>query len=703
MQSLRHAIATLPMPGAPPRLTHQGAAVGLALLDTSLRLNHVRRLTERLTVVEHGSARRTTEIDVGLRLLDEGQREAATLLRDLIGKEHGTRAESRGAGLWVPLTRLPRRNPVPVDVLDSAGRKLPRLTQQEASRLIASGLYRLLRGILSADEAAQTSRQDLNAFLFHVHEPRWLVQQALLTLLIERSKPETEFHFAPAEGTVGGYGRQCREMALRVLDEHAHLLAEYAQLLDIAVREYPLVVALDDTIDEHRLTYETPLPTGARVSRWADQGLRLLSSRRGYFVGYETTIPASLRSYHLVAGTSPEAEISRMYLSTDADQPMVEGLAADLRSLAQRRDAVPVSDDGPSHKILELQAQSVLRRVADLLRRRAWEASQSGVDGPGEALPACRLLAAAATIGDAVRTADNELDNALARHPSFTRENLLAAADELTGQELGHDVVLAETGADSEARVYWRHPPGADASGDQVRVRVGLVLRDSTKSGPLNVMAYALLVAFVSFLLGWLLADSPWFYDAEAAGKLGSISDGQSVITMLLLVPGFLYTRLSLPPRRTVVGYLGTLPRALGQLSIAAAAVFAATIATRGSGPLVQVALTIGVGLPVLSALVLLGQRSWHESAVPLPCIDVPRWACGCSPPRRPWVANVRFDSTGGAHVSRAGESARVHPNGRRPGAGGLRDRAAPGDQSGLRGAPRPRALRIPAGSRRGA
>lgn len=116
IDSLRHAIETIPIPGAPPRLSRQGAAVGLALLDTSLRLNHVRRLTERLTVVEHGTARRSTEVDVSLKLLDEGQRQATAQLQDLIGQEHGERATSRPArqrSLWVPLARLPRRDVSP--------------------------------------------------------------------------------------------------------------------------------------------------------------------------------------------------------------------------------------------------------------------------------------------------------------------------------------------------------------------------------------------------------------------------------------------------------------------------------------------------------------------------------------------------------------------------------------------------------------
>jgi len=651
MDSLRHAIETIPIPGAPPRLSQQGAAVGLALLDTSLRLNHVRRLTERLTVVEHGTARRTTEVDVSLKLLDEGQREATAQLQNLIGREHGERAGARTVqqrSLWVPLARLPRREMSPVDVFDGAGQKLPRLTQHEASRLVASGLYRLLRGILASDEHAQSAKNELNMFLFGVHEPRWLVQQALLTLLTERNLPAEEFTLPPAEGTFPGYGRQCREMALDVLDGYAHLLVEYEYLLGVAIRDYMLVVALDDAVDEHRLSYETPLHVQTRPSRAVEQWRRLRASRRGYVVQYETVVPATLKSYHLVASTAPEAEISRMYLSTDADQFQVDGLAADLLSLAERQESAELHEsDGASHKILELQAQTVLRRLADLVRRRKWEASQSGVELAARALPACHRLAAAATTGDAVRTETNELDNSLRRHPEFTVANLRDAARELVDREFGQDLVLVNSITDNEARAYWRRS-GGDQRGDQVRVRAGLVLRDSTKSGPRNVMLYALAVALVSFVLGWLLVGSPWPYGRGASAALDDIGDGQSVITMLLLVPGFLYSRLALPPRRTVVGYLGALPQVLGQLSIVAAAAFAATVATQSNGRVVQIALTVAVALPVLAAAVLFGQLSWREQ-VPLSRIGVPRWVGnGVLDRRKPLAANVRFDSSDG-------------------------------------------------------
>lgn len=709
MDSLRHAIETIPIPGAPPRLSQQGAAVGLALLDTSLRLNHVRRLTERLTVVEHGTARRTTEIDVSLKLLDEGQRQATAALQDLTGREHGERAASRGAQqLWVPLARLPRRYVTPVDVFDSGGRKLPRLTQHEASRLIASGLYRLLRGILAGDEHAQSAKNELNTFLFRVHEPRWLVQQALMTLLTERNQPAENFSLSPADGTVPGYGSQCRAMALNVLDTHADLLAEYAQLLDIAVNDYLLVVALDAAVDEHLLTYETPLYVEAKAPPLKEQWQRLLAGRRGYFVSYETTIPATVKSYHLVASTSPEAAVSRMYLSTDADRELVDSLVEDLGSLAERagvaesqclfenrtagsRTHLHQESDGSRtdsrdsggawHKVLELQAQTTVRKLADLLRRRKWDAGQSGRRLPERAMPACHRLAAAVTTGEAVRTETN-VDNSLLRHPQFTTANLREAAKELTDLQLAQDLVLDNSITDNEGRAHWRHSGGSSRGGEQIRVRAGLVLKDSTQSRPFSVMLYALAVGGVSFALGWLLAGSPWPYGRAATEALGNVDDGQSVITMLLLVPGFLYSRLSLPPHRTVVGYLATLPRTLGQLSVVAAAALAATIATKSRGEVVQASLTLAVGLPVLAALLLLGQRSWHPSAVPLSRIGLPRWAVAGGAERwRPVDANVRFDSSGSGDVA---QPAPLDPHPRRPGQGGLRDRPPAGDQSGL-------------------
>src|SRR5262245_56594671 len=127
MDSLKQAIWTVPMPGAPPRLSKDGAAVGLAFLDAALRQNHVRRLTERLTMSEHRTARCTTEVDISLGMLDDEQRAAGLLYQRL--RHHGT-AKDRPSGdlLWVPVS-LARRRHAPIEVVSASAERLPRLTQ----------------------------------------------------------------------------------------------------------------------------------------------------------------------------------------------------------------------------------------------------------------------------------------------------------------------------------------------------------------------------------------------------------------------------------------------------------------------------------------------------------------------------------------------------------------------------------------------
>jgi hypothetical protein len=650
MEGLKHAVSTVPIPGAPPQLSRNGASVGLAFLDTALRLNHVRRLTERLSVVEHGTARRVTEVDVSLRMLDESQRDAAWSARDLIGRDHRERNETSTSerAMWVPIARLSRESAAPSYITDGVGRKLPRLTQYETSRLLASGLYRLLRGILASHEDAHLPNADLSRFLFKVHEPRWLIQQALLTLLTERSNPVSGYSFARTPDTVRGHGQQCREFALQLLDHYRDALVEYAELLDIAVHDYLLVVALDDSVDEHVLTYETPLHVRHDPGRLRETMWRLTAARRGYVVGYEATFPASLNSYYLVAQTSPEVNIAHMYLSTDADEGVVHGLRKDLSSLAAKRERD--DRDSPSmatHKIVELEALTVLRTLANLLRRRKWEAGQAHLEITEQTLPACHLLAAAATNGEAVRSGSG-VDNSLLRNPNVTLANLRAAERELAETQLGKDLVLVKNLTDHEVHAYWRRSGQLRTGGGQVRVHAGLVLTDSTDAGPSGMVWYAAAVATTVYVLGVMLTRTLFPFGAAATTALGAIGDGQSVITVLLLVPGFLYTRLTLPPRRSIVGYLRSLSRTIGQLCIVCTAALAAAVATRSDGHLIQVFLTAGVVLPLLSIPLLMQYRPLGRSTFALTRIGAPKWVRnGSRTSGRALTPNVRFYTSG--------------------------------------------------------
>ena len=84
----------------------------------ALRQNHIRHLTERLTLVEHRAATRTTEVDIRLSLLDNNQREASRLFEELTSRSPAVESnkEEDGTGrssIWVPVTCISRRSVAP--------------------------------------------------------------------------------------------------------------------------------------------------------------------------------------------------------------------------------------------------------------------------------------------------------------------------------------------------------------------------------------------------------------------------------------------------------------------------------------------------------------------------------------------------------------------------------------------------------------
>ena len=101
----------------------------------------------------------------------------------------------------------------------------------------------------------------------------------------------------------------------------------------------------------------------------------LWSSAEGYHLEYRSSISSSVPAYHLVVDAEPGVDIAPMYLSSDVDVRTAVALRADLLVLAQRLENERRAPTGrASSKILELQMQTTLRCLADLVRRRRWEA-----------------------------------------------------------------------------------------------------------------------------------------------------------------------------------------------------------------------------------------------------------------------------------------------------------------------------------------
>jgi hypothetical protein len=639
--ALRYAIMSVPVPGAPPRQNAVGAAIGLSFLDSALRLNHIRRVSETLTVTDHRVARRTTEIDISLAMLDEGQRRAMVLSRDLrSASRHREDGDQTSDEVWVPVARIARRSTAPVSIWDPSGARLPRLTQNECGRLLAAGLFRLLRGILDSLPGTTTD-SELHLLLHRVPEAEWLLQHAIDILVTERHRPPAGRDRPREAGVVAGQGARYRAIALAVLDKHEHTLAEFFELLDVALDNDLLIVALDPARDEHVLTYETPL----HVTSEEDAGHRfarlLRSSAEGYHLQYRSSISSSIPAYHLVVEAEPGVDIARMYLSTDADARIAAALRADLLVLAARLENERRAPTGrASSKILELQMQTTLRTLADLVRRRRWEAAQAGVAVPAHRMAVSSELGHVAVSGEGTAGPDGAVDSSVLRHPALQPERLRAAAEELFAEELYAGVALENDPSPSRAHASWHgcSAPGA-TTGAPVEIRAGMLMRDTTAAGPRRVCQYAVLVAVVGFLFAVFLAGSPWPFDAASRARLGAIADAGAVISVLLLVPGFLYTRLGLSDRRSISGRLRALPRAVANVCIGVIAVVAGTVASGLSGGWVQLAFATMVAVPLAAATLLLYRRRPESDTAELVRLGAPHWLDGAD------VGRVRADA----------------------------------------------------------
>jgi len=628
---LRDALLTLPIPAAPPRLSREGAEVGLGILDAALRLSHVRRVTERLDISEHRIAKRTTELDISINLLTDTQLAAARSIHALTsrGLRHAPSADMPKQVLWVPVARLSRANVGQVDVNDSSGRRLPRLTQYETTRLIASGLYRLLRGILAGHRDALIAETKLGEFLYRVHEPRWLIQSAILAVLTEVSKPRVDgvgngedVHLAAADAA-----DPYRNMALHLFEKYESLLAEFFQLLDVAINDQIIVVALDPERDEHLLSYELPLYV-TNPDKWRQRLWHLLrTSREGYYIKYITDIPTSLPSYHFVAEVIPGVDISQIILTTNAHEQEVRALERDLRDMTQYVGPgiqdVPITGRG---RVADLEIQVLIRELAELMRRCKWEAATADVPAPQKCVSQCLALVDRAEKYEASLHL-NENDQSIPLQARITESELLAAAKELEVGGLRYDLAVEKQPTTNRAHVYWRRPPPGPFASGRTQIHVGMVLRNRAETNARTVLVYALAVAGISYLLACLITKSLWPFALSYDRYYAHIPSVEAVIVILLLVPGFLYTRLELPQHNSVASHLRTVPRLVAYLCILSTAALAASVAASTVGSVVQVAFIVGTTVPIASSFLLAAVGYQPSSAsVTLARLGAPRW-----------------------------------------------------------------------------
>ncbi|MEV0719192.1 hypothetical protein [Asanoa sp. NPDC050611] len=590
-RDLRALIETLPVPSAPSTYTQREAALGLALMDLSLRLDHVPRVAEHLTLIDRGHMTRSVSVDVDLQAIADAQR------RRIMAPADGR----RGAALWIPISRYSRSDLAPVVVKDSTGEVVPRFTHRDSNRVTAAAFVRLFAMLIDAHRDV-TIRDTVVHKLRHTHQrSRWLIEAALAELVTAGSLPEagvrTPLDYArlmprsPADGREAD-ARAVRDLALAGLDElwpadgRNGIRLPFAHLLSLACSQYMLIVLLDAAQPRRFLMWDAPLLPGRRPRAPLQRFVQsVLPVNREFVVEYETAIPRSVGAYHLTVEVNEEVSVRRFVLSSDVDDDFVQALTEDVEMLAEAR-----AGQAPHRKLLELELQGIASRLAEIGRRRLTDLTSyrryiaERHRSLGTALPAAQPqsmsgeeVVAALGRGDcsvpvlAAFAAHYSADGMrhLARGP-LAGTALPALAAGIREYQLGHDITTDNDPREHGAHAHWRRP-GVDLSPHStqpVRAVAYLSLADEAPALLESITRVVAGLAFVVLGIGTLLTGGlAWLYSG-AITPHSVPEQADAVVAVLLLVPGLLIARLDLPSTHSVLGQLRQFQRSLAIASV---------------------------------------------------------------------------------------------------------------------------------------
>ncbi|GIF69553.1 hypothetical protein Ais01nite_75880 [Asanoa ishikariensis] len=665
-RDLRALIETLPVPSAPATYTQREAALGLALMDLSLRLEHVPRVAEHLTLIDRGHMTRSVSVDVDLQAIAGAQRRRITT----------------GSSLWIPVSRYSRSDLAPVVVKDSTGAVVPRFTHRDSNRVTAAAFVRLLSMLIDAHPDV-TARDTVVHKLRHTHQrSRWLLEAAIAELVTAGSLPETgirtplDYALLPALSGAPGRevdARAVRDLALAGLDElwPADARLPFAHLLRLACSQYMLVVLLDAAHPRRFLTWDAPLLPGRRPRAPIQRLVQsLLPVNREFVVEYETAIPRSVGAYHLTVEVNEEVSVRRFVLSSDVDDDFVQTLRQDVEMLASASAGAGVGvGEQPHRKLLELELQGIASRLAEVGRRRLTDLTNYrrymaerhrslGVAAP--ALLGADEVVAALGRGDcsvpvlAAFAAHYSADSMrhLARGP-LAGEALPALAAGIRDYQLGHDITTDNDPRENGAHAHWRHPPLdlSPHSTAPVRAVAYLSLADEAPALIEGITRMVVGLALVVLGIGTLLTGGPqWLYSGRIVPD-SVPAQADAVVAVLLLVPGLLIARLDLPSTHSVLGQLRQFQRTIAFLSVAVTTGLAIAAGTVHTDHAITRALQAGVAvlgfILVCCLLEFLARRARRRN--PVPWSDrLPHWLTATAPrPRRAYAPDAVFDARG--------------------------------------------------------
>ena len=656
---LVHRVATIPLPTVPPRYPYIGTSVGVGLLDAAINLNHVIRRIERLKIVDLTHLARDVTLHLSLDRLTPPQR-AAT-------EEYGRRREQTPSAtdrppiLWVPITRVNRLFASPVRIIDSEGREVPRATQPELLPLINAAMYRLLRLMLigqdeSDDNAVPSENGDggdgsLRRLLFERPRARWLLQQAVASMIYGTYQVRTY-----TDRLGGDDASADRAAALAVVENFLRpdKQAAFLELLHHASTEYLILAGLTSGKKEHYLSYNAAaLPS--RPSRWRWLGT-VRSIRRGlspfgceFTLRYEAQLPPNLESLHVTLEAEGPTDIREALLVTETDGRRSDSVIERLTTLRTSGPDIPES-------IRRYQLGTALTDLSALVDARLNDADgytlqfehrnprlrRTGMRRPIPNTDLVRLKQCLADIGhERLRNGSHE--------PELDITKLETSVPDL---ELGRDSAMDDDPRRHRAHIFWRRRRPSDpapTTGDAA-AEIQVVVADRMPPLARSVVAWlGMLVALVAVMGALVFAPMEWplpnpLSDDQIGAAFPDRQEGEgegdepfpwvqsdALIAVLLIVPGWLLSRLGALPRiSSLASRLRMLETLLAFLAVVTTAGLALIVATQMDNAIL-VYRSFVAALVALAGLLLVGAverraSGWKANRSRLGLLDAPPW-----------------------------------------------------------------------------
>jgi hypothetical protein len=594
---LIQALERTPIPTSPPVADTFRESLGLSLLDLALRLEHVERLSESLELVDSTHMARSVEVDINLRLLTTTQKRSLAPGGDVD-------PSGLAPAIWIPLARQSRKDLAPIVVRDASGAVLPRLTHYETSRALKHGLARLFRMFLDADPRSEVVGHDLYDIRHGRNRSRWLIEAAIGEIVEHgwprpaAREPEWMRRSDPAVDRLMRSRRRwiqpdsIRRAAAAAVEQLFQSDGPFLKLLDVASSEYLLVVLVSTERSDVYLKYEAPLLPAKRAER--PRGWRRLG--QDFTVKYSTVIPRAVNSYHVTMKVPEEIQLRHFVMSSDVDGAAVEETIADMAAVSSRFDDMRTA----SPKLLELEMQSIASRLAEIGRRRSSDLQtyRSYITDYYETFtrrrpwfrPQLRALSASGCLArlPKERRLVESLDQFAAHYQAneytkladhgFRSQDLTVLTAQMRSEDIGRDIYVDNDPRENGAHAHWRRRSLGDPGrlGEPVLIEMYAELVDDPPSLASSVSR--LLFSLFALCLGVGVILEPdlllWhFIPVPDWTKLSKSSDSplssaDALVTVLLLVPGLLVTRLDIPSRKTVLGRLRLFPQYLAYTAL---------------------------------------------------------------------------------------------------------------------------------------